>query len=86
MTSNDVLDLNQVAFYISLLDSDFFTRKSLRTARDIEIPLTNNFENSGILEIIVNYSKKKLGTLKLAIEEILNNSGEHWYSFDLCEQ
>lgn len=50
-----------------MVNSDFFTRKTLATSRDISIPVASN---DSIIEIIVHQNKSKLGKVNIKVADM----------------
>jgi len=80
-TSSD-LKQSQLVFYVSVLNSDFFTRKNLQNARDIVLPM-ESLADSDFLEIIVHSNKKKLGKLCVPLSDLVFAEPK-WFTFDVC--
>ena len=76
------LKQSQLVFYVSILNSDFFTRKNLQNASDIVIPM-DSMENYDVLEIIIHSNKKKLGKLCVPLSDLVISEPK-WFTFDVC--
>ena len=61
-----------------MVNSDFFTRKTLATSRDISIPVTST---DNIIEIIVHQNKSKVGKVNIKVSEI-NSSEPRWVTIE----
>lgn len=66
------VDLNNgsLIFYISVLNTEFFTRKNLKSAKDIVIP-EDCIHDKAVLEIIVHSNKRKMGKLCINFNRLL---------------
>jgi hypothetical protein len=62
-----------VAFYITLLGTEFFTRKGLKNARDMELPVAQSHDQ--VIEIIASYQRRKIGSLALRVDDLLCLAG-----------
>ena len=61
-----------------MVNSDFFTRKTLATSRDISIPVTSNDD---IIEIIVHQNKSKVGKVNIKVSDI-SSSEPRWVTIE----
>lgn len=62
-----------------MIDTDFFTRKTLATSRDISIPVTSN---DNVIEIIVHQNKNKVGKVNLKVSENSIFSDSRWVNIE----
>jgi hypothetical protein len=69
-------------FYVSVLNTDFFTRKNLQNARDIALPM-DSLVDKDVLEIIIHSNKKKLGKLCVPLSDLVFSEPK-WFTFDVC--
>ncbi len=61
-----------------MVNSDFFTRKTLANSRDISIPVTS-IDN--IIEIIVHQNKSKVGKVNIKVSDI-NTLEPRWVTIE----
>ena len=61
-----------------MVNSDFFTRKTLATSCDINIPITSN---DNIIEIIVHQNKSKVGKVNIKVSDI-GTSEPRWVTIE----
>jgi hypothetical protein len=69
-------------FNVSVLNTDFLTRKNLQNAGDIVLPM-DSLVDKDVLEIIVHSNKKKLGILCVPLSDLVF-SEPNWFTFDVC--